>query len=152
MVVVCVPVLIFCLSSVSSRPLGGGEVVRGRGRALPPNLLASHNLLKTSHNYHKEVLPPNLHASHNLLKTSHNYHKEELPQNLLSLHNGYLNDKTYYGVKNSQNTHFSFYDSQAEDKNHFPANPLLKHKPHQKENLHKSEFGDAENSFSLTLP
>jgi len=122
------------LSSVSSRPLGGGEVVRGRGRALPPNLLASHNLLTASHNYHKE----------------------ELPQNLLAAHNGYLNPsnqpshKTYYGVNNIH----SFYDSQADDKDHFPANPLFKHKPHQKENFpsHKSEFGDAENSFSLTLP
>jgi len=143
--VVRVPVLLFCFSSVSSRPLGGGggEVVRGRGRALPPNLLASHN-------YHKG---------------SHNYHKGAQPQNLLSSHNGYLlSDKElisknqspyyYYGVKKdpSQN----FYVSQADDKEHFPANPLYKQKPQKKENKnfpsHNFEFGNAKNSFSLALP
>jgi len=148
--VVRVPVLLFCFSSVSSRPLGGGggEVVRGRGRALPPNLLASHNYHKASHNYQKGVLPQNILAA---------------PPNLLASHNSYLSDKElipqnqppyYYGVKKdpSQN----FYDSQADDKEHFPANLLYKQKPHKKKSekfpSHSSKFGDAENSFSLELP
>jgi len=61
-------VLIFCslssVSSVSSLPLGGGEVVRGRGRALPPNLLATHNYQNNyrvnSNQYPGKVLPQNL--------------------------------------------------------------------------------------------
>ena len=132
--------------------------MRGRGRALPPNLLASHNLLTqaaASHNL--------LTASNNLLTASHNYNKEVRPQNQLSSHNSYISGKelslsnqpshkTYHGVKN---TH-SFYHSQAEDKEHFPANPYIKHKPHKKENemfpSQKSKFDNAENPFSLDLP
>jgi len=142
--VVRVPVLLFCFSSVSSRPLGGGgEVVRGRGRALPPNLLASHNYHKGSHNYHKEVRPQNLLASHNGYLLSD---KELIPQNQSPYY--------YYGVK--KNPSQNFFDSQADDKEHFPANPLYKQKPQKKENKnfpsHNFEFGNAKNSFSLELP
>jgi len=150
--VIRVPVLLFCFSSVSSRPLGGGEVVRGRGRALPPNLLASHN-------YRKALLPQNL------LTASH---KGIQPKNLLFSQNGHLSDKelisqnqpsqkTYFGVKKdpSQNSHY-FYDSQSDDKEHFPANPLLNKKPHKKKNenfpSNKFELDEAEDSFSLELP
>jgi len=60
-----VPVLIFCsVSSVSSLPLGGGEVVQGRGRALPPNLLATHNYQNNyrlnSNQYPGKLSPQNL--------------------------------------------------------------------------------------------
>ena len=52
------------VSSVSSLPLGGGEVVRGRGRALPPNLLATHNYQNNyrvnSNQYPAKLSPQNL--------------------------------------------------------------------------------------------
>ena len=99
-------------------------MVRGRGRALPPNLLAVHN-------YHSLAARPDKEKNYHREASHDNYHKEVVSQN----HH-----------KEVQTFPF-FFNSQADDKEHFSGNLHFKHSSHKNDTF-LSKLGP----FSLALP